>query len=94
MAGLAHGCPVVTTSGALTEPIWAETGGVAMSRAGDAEALVGLTMSLLDDPDRRLRLGATGKALYERRFALERTIETLTGSHEVEAATATETRNG
>src|SRR5262249_61234455 len=40
MAGIANGVPTVTTAGVLTEPVWAETGAVAMAPAGDAAAFV------------------------------------------------------
>jgi glycosyltransferase involved in cell wall biosynthesis len=80
MAALAHGVPVVTTSGDMTEPLWDESEAVATAPEGDAGALAGASAALLGDPDARARLVQAGRRLYERRFAVERTIEILTGS--------------
>ena len=56
MAGLAHGRAIATTEGWLTEPVWAETGCVALAPAGDPSALVRLGERLLTDtPARALR---------------------------------------
>jgi glycosyltransferase involved in cell wall biosynthesis len=52
-----------------------ETGG--LFPAGDADALRGLLSGLLDDPERRRRLGAAGRQAYERGFALEPMIDAL-----------------
>ena len=40
MVGLSHGVPVVTTSGRLTETLWAESGAVALAPVEDMAALV------------------------------------------------------
>ncbi len=76
MAALANGVPVVTTLGALSEPIWAE-GAVAAAPAGDPDRLARLALDLLDHPDRLAELGRAGRRLYEERFAIGRTVETL-----------------
>lgn len=78
MAGLAHGLAVATTAGEMTEPVWAESGGVALAPEGDADALARSAASLLADPDARARLGAAGREVYLRHFSLERTVEALT----------------
>jgi hypothetical protein len=78
MAGLALGVPVLTTSGDLTEPLWAGCGAVSLvgvknlaaSGVAAAEAL------LCDDPGRR-RVGERGQTLYRERFAIEHTIAAL-----------------
>lgn len=77
MAALAHGKAVATTSGELTEPFWAESGAVAMAPADDLGALSRLVLTLLDDGERRQRLGRAAKELYEARFALRHTLERL-----------------
>jgi glycosyltransferase involved in cell wall biosynthesis len=77
MAALEHGVPVVTTRGAMTEPVWHESQGVATAPEGDAEALACLAAGLLADPARRARLGELGRQTYLRHFALERVVETL-----------------
>ena len=40
MAGLLNGRAIVTTTGHLTEPVWAESGAVALAAATDIESLV------------------------------------------------------
>ncbi len=77
MAGLAHGVPVITTSGRLTEPLWAESGAVALAPAGDMAGLLKETERLLSNADARRRLGAAGRALYDERFDVKRTIAAL-----------------
>lgn len=74
MAALTTSVPVVTTTGALTEPVWEQAAAVALAPAGDVRALVDLAAGLADDPVARAALGARGRALYERQFALDVTI--------------------
>jgi glycosyltransferase involved in cell wall biosynthesis len=76
MAALANWVPVVTTVGALSEPIWSD-GAVATVPAGDPDALARVAIELLDAPDRRAALGQAGRKLYEDRFALRHTIAAL-----------------
>jgi glycosyltransferase involved in cell wall biosynthesis len=76
MAALANGVPVVTTVGALSEPVWNE-GAVAVGPAGDSAHLTRHVLELLDSPDRRAALGRAGRKLYEDRFALRHTIVAL-----------------
>ncbi|MDB5875947.1 MAG: hypothetical protein JWQ07_5389 [Ramlibacter sp.] len=77
MADLAHARPIATTFGNVTEPLWAETGCVAGVDVADLGALADLTESLLGDPDARARLGSTASDIYERRFAVDRTVEAM-----------------
>ena len=53
MAALANGRPVVSTSGPSTEPIWAESKGVALTPTGDVDALARAVDEWLADPDGR-----------------------------------------
>jgi hypothetical protein len=76
----------VTTMGHLTEPLWAETGAVAMTPAGDAPALVAAVRSLLARPTDVQALAARGDDTYRRRLALVHTIETLRRSRETAVA--------
>jgi glycosyltransferase involved in cell wall biosynthesis len=77
MAGLAHGLPVVTTGGRLTEPLWAESGAVALAAAGDDAALARRAGRLLDDAAERRRLGEAGRELYRKHFDAAHTIAAL-----------------
>jgi len=77
MAGLINGSPVLTTTGLLTEPIWSETGAVALESAGDTNAFVQTARALLSDTDRRTSLAARGERIYRERFALTHTIDKL-----------------
>jgi glycosyltransferase involved in cell wall biosynthesis len=76
MAALANGVPVVTTLGALSEPVWA-AGAVAAASADDADRLARLALDLLDRPGRLAELGPAGRRLYEDRFAIRHTVAAL-----------------
>lgn len=77
MAALAHGRATITSSGALTESIWAETRAVALAPAGEVEQVASLGRSLGHDESSRRRLGRAACRLYQRHFALEHTITAL-----------------
>jgi glycosyltransferase involved in cell wall biosynthesis len=79
MAALAHGRPVVTTTGGLTESLWSDSNAVALAPAGDWAGLVAMTLRALRDPDERDRLGARGAELYRDHFDLAHTIRALRG---------------
>jgi glycosyltransferase involved in cell wall biosynthesis len=79
MACLALGRPLVTTLGALSEPIWDRSAAVALAPAGRTDELVGLVDELLNGPERRQALGESARQFYAERFALERTINVLLG---------------
>ena len=76
MAGLALGVPAATTRGPATEPVWHD-GLVALAPADDPAALVAAAERLLADPAARRRLGEKGRAVYQARFSIERTIRIL-----------------
>jgi glycosyltransferase involved in cell wall biosynthesis len=77
MAGLAHGVPIVTNKGRLTEGLWAESGAVALASGTDAESLLKTTVELLADEPGRRRLSNAGKRLYQERFAIEHVVGAL-----------------
>ena len=78
MAGLANRVPVVTNLGALSEPLWAASTGVAVVPGPDPAALAAAAVEVLAlSPENRLALGARGAELYFSEFTLERTIERL-----------------
>jgi glycosyltransferase involved in cell wall biosynthesis len=76
MAGLAHGVPIVSNRGTLSEGFWTDEV-VAVASSPDPEALADRVMALLDDSARRYALGQRGAELYRHRFALEHTIARL-----------------
>ena len=77
MASLALGLPVVTNAGPLSEPLWSESGAVALTSEPSGRALAGAVEALLESPGRRADLGERGRALYGARFSLQRSVETL-----------------
>jgi glycosyltransferase involved in cell wall biosynthesis len=77
MAALSHRRPVVTTAGYLTEPLWAQSGAVAMADVGDAAAMRAAIARLMDDAEERARLSAAASALYVERFDVAHTIAAL-----------------
>lgn len=77
MAGLSHGIATVTTTGRLTEPLWAASGGVALAPASDAATIAALTVDLLTDDAARRALAARGYTLYDASFSLKRTVDAL-----------------
>jgi glycosyltransferase involved in cell wall biosynthesis len=77
MAALTTGVPVVTTSGALTEPVWMETNAVALPQAGNHAAIAGEVVRFAQDAARRADYGARGRRLYDEQFALCVTLSRL-----------------
>jgi glycosyltransferase involved in cell wall biosynthesis len=77
MAALAHGRPVVTTTGPSTEPFWANSEAAALTTTGDASAFVKLVNELCADAGRRFRMGQAARKLYEDLFAISHTIAAL-----------------
>jgi Glycosyl transferases group 1 len=80
MAGLANGVATVTSSGALTESVWRETGAVALAPAGDAAAFADAAVALLRDASTRDVLAQRGAAAYAERFSMANTIAILRGA--------------
>lgn len=81
MAALAHGLPTLTTSGENTEAFWAESDAVALVPTGPGlgRRLADAAEALLAEASRRTALGVAARALYDRRFALGRTLSALLG---------------
>ena len=77
MAGLALGVPVVTTRGRLTEPLWAETGCVALVSVDEPHRLAHEALRLLSNDRERRDLAARGRDVYARQFDLPHTIGAL-----------------
>jgi glycosyltransferase involved in cell wall biosynthesis len=78
MACLSLGRPIVTTSGHLTEPLWADTGSVALADVADVDGFTAAAMRLISDDAAREYLGQLGQRLYREHFSLVHVIEALT----------------
>ncbi|HKX30409.1 MAG TPA: glycosyltransferase [Blastocatellia bacterium] len=79
MVGLVHGKPLVTTAGQQTEPLWAESGAVALAAATAIphEGLKEQSHRLLDDAGLRENLSAAAIELYQNYFDLRHTVARL-----------------
>lgn len=77
MACLVNGVATLSTVGELTEPAWLNDPGICMTPAGDPTALVAAAVRVLHDDGFRRSLAAGGRALYQRCFALEQTLDQL-----------------
>lgn len=77
MAALAHGVPVVTTIGRLSEPFWSGSPAVSAVPAGDIEGLIHAAVTLAGDPARRRQQAGAAREAYEARFALAHVISAL-----------------
>ena len=67
---IAHRCPVVTTKGALTEPIWRYSDAVSLVPVYDADKFVSTVSRLLDDARERQRLSLAAAELYRESLPL------------------------
>jgi glycosyltransferase involved in cell wall biosynthesis len=79
MAALSHGRPLVTTSGALTEPDWMASGAAVLVPADDPGQLASAVRSLLRDAWRCQELSRRARSTYDERFELRHTIAALRG---------------
>ena len=77
MAAMAHGLPVLTTLGRLTETLWAESRAVALVQVGDVNEIIKVAEQLLADASERTRLGSAAVALYQKQFDIDLTIAKL-----------------
>jgi glycosyltransferase involved in cell wall biosynthesis len=77
MASLAHGLPVLTNQGHLTEEIWSKSGAVALSPVGTDIALSENISHLLASDAERARLGSVAQSFYREHFDIARTIASL-----------------
>ena len=80
VTALAHGVPVLTTVGPLTEAMWGESSAVALAPASDAVGFAAATRRLMVSPAERTRLRFAGRALYRARFDISRMIDQLSAA--------------
>jgi hypothetical protein len=77
MVALAHGRALVTTSGWLTEPIWADAGAAVLSPVDQPQALAAAASRLLSDERQRDEMGSRAAALYDARFHVRHAVSAL-----------------
>jgi glycosyltransferase involved in cell wall biosynthesis len=77
MAALAHGVPMVSTRGWLTEAMWETSGAVALVDVEDPKSLATEAERLLRSDALRERVAADARRLYDARFDLRHTIAGL-----------------
>jgi len=77
MACLSRRRAVVTTSGHLTEPLWSDTGAVAIARVSDVGAFTSAVINLLEHDDERVALAARGQQICDRHFSVTQVLDTL-----------------
>lgn len=77
MAGLAHGIPTVTNTGALSETVWEKTNCVAFTFEYELENFINSVEMFLSDAAARYELSKRARETYDKYFALARTIEKL-----------------
>lgn len=80
MAGLALGLPIVTTEGVLSEPLWRQSDALRLVPPDVSQLVAGIER-LLSSAKERMRLSAAASELYQRCFALHRTISVLRQVH-------------
>jgi len=73
MAGVQHGVASLGTIGENTDPILAEANGKAFSltRVDKPEMYIDQASKLLNDPEHRRRIAASGRKLYDANFSFE-----------------------
>lgn len=77
MTVLAHGVPMVTTTGRFTEEIWRESGGVALVAANDHRAFGAAVERLLSAAAERTAQRQRALELYDSRFDVRHTVAAL-----------------
>lgn len=94
MGGLAHGRPIVTTTGALSEPYWAESDAVCTVPAANLAEFAALVGRLVADAGLREQLRSKAARFYAERFGLDHTITALRGSMSAAEAPASAVFDG
>jgi glycosyltransferase involved in cell wall biosynthesis len=77
MAPLALGVPLVTNTGPWAEPLWGESGAVALAPAPTAEALIQTAERVLAEPGYGAALGARGREFHRDHFSFEHVVSIL-----------------
>ncbi len=77
MAALALGVPIVSHVGHNTEPLWSESGAVALAPSPAPAHIIAAAEAALTDSSTLAALGRQGASLYQDRFDLKYTIAAL-----------------
>jgi glycosyltransferase involved in cell wall biosynthesis len=77
LAGLSHGKAVVSTSGHLSEPVWYDSGALALVPAGNYRHMIAAAETLIAHEPARARLAVAARRMYERHFGLQKLIPIL-----------------
>ena len=75
---LAHGRAIVTTNGIATEPLWSDSGAIAMAPVDNPDRLRDLIGQMISSNKLRHDYACGAFELYDRSFALRHTIAALT----------------
>ncbi len=86
MNALAHGLPVVSNYGHLTEELWEQSAAVAVGATGTGPDLADICTRLSVDHQERKKLAATGNELYRSRFDWPNVLNLLRAPSEARAA--------
>ena len=76
MAGLMHGIATITNRGALSEPLWKDSGLAVASRPNAAEMLQ-IAQTLMTDDEKRQAIAGYGEQLYSSQLSWDRSIDQL-----------------
>jgi glycosyltransferase involved in cell wall biosynthesis len=77
MAGLAHGIPVVSNAGPMTESFWADSGAIGIAPGGEPADLLACAEAILEDPVARGRLTQRAREFYDEEFDVRHMIRAL-----------------
>ncbi len=77
MSALAHGVPVASNLGDLSERFWSASDSVALANDYTTPSLVATVERLLCEETERCRVGRAGYRLYSDRFDIRHTIDSL-----------------
>ena len=80
LAALSHGTATVSTLGELSEPIWKDSGALALAAAGDSASFVKLVEGLLDAPKERETLKSRSRDFYTHWFDPDKALSILRGA--------------
>jgi glycosyltransferase involved in cell wall biosynthesis len=82
MSCLAHGLPLLTTQGRLSDALWHEAFGDRLIPVEDEAAYFAAAHQLCLNPEKRRTLAQTSKALYQSQFTWERIAQRLLDAFE------------